>query len=279
MNKMSEPIALLESRSIITLAGPERESLLQGIITNNIMLLDNDHGLYAALLTPQGKYLHDFFLYQRGEVIYLDCEKERMPDLFRRLLMYRLRKNVEIIDQSEKYKIVSSNSQLQNENLFYQDPRSKEMGYRTIFETIPQDYIIESEDEYHRKRITLGIAEGSMDYIVDKSLILEGSFELLHGVDFKKGCYVGQEVTARMKYRGKVKKIMLPVTLSGPAPDKGTPITNKKGNKVGDLRSSSDKKAIALLRLNDIQFNQQYSFGDIEITPIKPIWWKETQNE
>jgi len=276
MNKMNETIVLLESRSIITLSGPERKSLLQGIITNNTEHLDNEQGLYAALLTPQGKYLHDFFLYQREEVIYLDCEKERMPDLFRRLLMYRLRKNVEIIDQSEKYKIVSSNTQLQNQPLSYQDPRSKEMGYRTILETIPQGLKIEPEDEYHRRRIALGIAEGSMDYIVDKSLILEGNFELLNGVDFKKGCYVGQEVTARMKYRGKVKKIMLPVTLSGPAPDKGTPITNEKGNKIGDLRSHCDKKAIALLRLGDIKFNQQYSCGDIKITPVKPLWWKET---
>lgn len=260
-------IEILNSRAVICISGPERKKLLQGVITNNIDRLKDGTGLYSALLSPQGKFLYDFFLFEKYEIIYLDCEAKHMAKLFQKLLMYRLRSNVEIIDQSNQFKIISSTKQLDKFDLNYTDPRHTEMGFRAIVNNIPEG---ENEDVYHIRRIKLGIPEGTHDFIMDKSTVLEGHFEEINGVDFEKGCYVGQEVTARMKYRGKVKKQMLPVTLSGPAPEFGTDIIDEKGNKVGDLRSSCDKNAIALFRIDKITLGQEYACGDINVTPKKP---------
>lgn len=264
---MTKKFEVLVDRAIITLSGPERHSLLQGIITNNTDKLKDSNALYAALLTPQGKFLYDFFMVEIKDTIYLDCEKELMPKLFQRLLMYRLRSNCEIIDQSEKFNVISSHEKL--EGIGFIDPRNTKMGYRTFVETIPEGQEI---TEYHHKRIKLGIAEGSRDFIPEKSIILEGHFESLHGVDFEKGCYVGQEVIARMKYRGKIKKQMFPVKLSGAAPDFGTDITDDNGNKVGDIRSNAGDHAIALFRIDKMEMGQSYDCGNIQVIPFKPDW-------
>jgi folate-binding protein YgfZ len=264
---MTNKYEVLSNRVVITLSGPERHSLLQGIITNNTDKLAGNDAIYAALLTPQGKYLYDFFLLEMEDTIYLECEKGSLPKLFQKLLMYRLRSNVEIIDQSEKYSVI--NSQEQQQGISFIDPRNSEMGYRTYTEAFPDG---EEVTDYHKRRIKLGIAEGTYDYIQEKSIILEGHFEDLNGVDFEKGCYVGQEVIARMKYRGKIKKKMFPVKLSGEAPTFGTEILNADGNKIGDIRSSFDDRAIALFRVDKMELNTQYQCGNIIVTPFKPDW-------
>ncbi len=269
---MTKAIEILNDRAVITLSGPDRKKLLQGIITNNINLLSDGRGIYSALLTPQGKFLHDFFLFEKESVIYLDCEKPGLEDLFNKLLMYRLRSNVEIIEQRDNFKIVSTMECPTDLEMFYLDPRHPDMGYRSIVSRSIKLENSDSSESYHCRRIKLGIAEGSQDFIIDKSTILEGHYERINGVDFEKGCYVGQEVTARMKYRGKIKKIMLPVILSGPAPESGTEITNEKHNKIGELRSSCDKNAIALLRADDVVFGQQYGCNGINVTPFEPNW-------
>lgn len=269
---MSDRFEILKNRAVITLSGPERKNLLQGIITNNVDKLDDEKGLYAALLSPQGKFLHDFFLFEKDDTIYLDCEADRLADLFQKLLMYRLRSNVEILDRSDQYKVITSMQRFENIDLSFADPRHAEMGYRAIVEMLPEG---QGDTGYHARRIKLGIVEGSHDFIMDKSTISEGHFEQINGLDYEKGCYVGQEVTARMKYRGKIKKQMFPVTLSGPAPAFGTAITDGKGNKIGDLRSYCDKYAIALFRVKDFEFGREYFCGDIYVTPYKPDWMKE----
>lgn len=264
---MTNKFEILTNRVIITLKGPERHSLLQGIITNNTDKIDGTEAVYAALLTPQGKYLYDFFLFETDETIYLDCEKSSFTKLFQKLLMYRLRSNVEIIDQSEKYIVLSSNEKQQG--ISFIDPRHSEMGYRSILEKSPEG---EKVEDYHVRRINLGIAEGTYDYIPEKSIILEGHFEDLNGVDFEKGCYVGQEVIARMKYRGKIKKQMFPVKLNGPAPEFGTNIMDNNGNKIGDIRSNAADHAIALFRIDKMEIGKSYECGGIQVTPFKPEW-------
>jgi tRNA-modifying protein YgfZ len=262
---MSKTFEVLTNRAIITLSGPERRPLLQGIITNNVNNLDTG-GVYSALLTPQGKFLYDFFLVEVDETIYLDCEKSALKTFFQKLLMYRLRSNVEILDSSEKYQVLSSDGE--QDGISFKDPRHPKLGYRTYV----TDHVEHLENNYHSKRIKLGIPEGSHDYIQDKSIVHEGHFEDLNGVDFEKGCYVGQEVIARMKYRGKIKKQMFPVTLSGSAPEFGTEITDENGNKVGDIRSSTDGAAIALFRTDKMNFTSTYDCGNIKVTPYKPNW-------
>lgn len=272
---MTDQFEFHNDRAVISLSGPERKSLLQGIITNDVNRLNDNHAVYAALLSPQGKFLHDFFLFEKDEIIYLDCEKENMADLFRRLLMYRLRSAVEIIDRSADYKVITSTGPITDQPLSFKDPRHDQIGYRAII----QNADITGDKSYHKRRITLGIPQGTHDFIVDKSTIGEGHFEQLDGVDFEKGCYVGQEVTARMKYRGTIKKAIFPVTLSGPAPQFGTAITDQNDKKVGDIRSSCGDKALALFRLKDMTFGEDYNCGEIKITPYKPDWYKDIKDD
>lgn len=268
-------IEIHKNRAIITLAGPERKNLLQSIITANINHLGNDRGLYAALLTPQGKFLHDFFLYEDNEIIYLDCERDRIADLFRRLLMYRLRSKVEIIDCSRNFSVITSSKKINGYDLNFTDPRHSEMGCRAIVEI---DTKGAKEDTYHTRRIALGIPEGSHDFIVEKSTILEGHFEQINGVDFEKGCYVGQEVTARMKYRGTIKKLIFPVTLSGSAPPFDSIITNELGQKIGNLRSHHKSSALAIFRLEKMEFGQSYDCCNIKLKPYMPDFYAENTN-
>lgn len=267
---------VLEDRAVITLSGQDRKTLLQGIITNNLDLLKDGDGLYSALLTPQGKFLNDFFLFENEETIYLDCEAKSSNDLFRRLMMYRLRSNVEIELTVETYDVITSMQQIVGEPVSFVDPRHSNMGYRIIATKGKYDG---SDEPYHERRISLGIPEGTYDFIPDKSTIHEGHFEEINGVDFEKGCYVGQEVIARMKYRGKIKKAMFPVTLSGPAPDFGSEITDEKSNKIGDLRSNCGKNAIALFRLQNLEFGKKYNCCGIKVTPFKSDFYKETDDE
>ena len=263
-------IEIHKNRAIITLSGPERKKLLQSIITANIDHLVNGQGLYSALLSPQGKFLHDFFLYEKNELIYLDCERDRIDDLFRRLVMYRLRSNVEIIDCSKNFSVITSSKKINGYDLTFPDPRHSKMGSRAIGET---DAKGAKEDTYQARRIALGIPEGSHDFIVDKSTILEGHFEQINGVDFEKGCYVGQEVTARMKYRGKIKKLIFPVTLSGPVPSFGSSITNNLGHKIGNLRSHYKNNALAIFRIEKMEFGQSYDCCDIKVKPHMPDFY------
>ena len=265
----------LKNRAILTLSGPDRKKLLQGLMTNNVEKISDQSALYTALLTPQGKYLHDFFIMERNETLYLDCERARLPDLLRRLMMYKLRADVDIVDCSDKYSVFAASQLPADEKIFAPDPRHADMGYRIIrsmpLENCPDD----TDNQYDLLRLKVGLPDGSRDFNIDKTLILEGNMEELNGVDFEKGCYVGQEVTARMKHRTNLKKRLLPVDVDGPLPDRETEITNDAGKKIGDLRSGLNNRAIGYFRLADLTFDQSYHCGEAMVTPRRPDWIKE----
>lgn len=272
---LSLPLTLLSQRAVLTLTGPDRKTLLQGLITNDIGEVSPGTTLYAALLTPQGKYLHDFFLSEADNTLYLDCEKGRLPDLFRRLMMYRLRADVTIEDATAKYYIYASEKALPDAVTSTPDPRHSAMGYRSIMPVDSTQSSTQNDDHYDRLRLSYGLPDGSRDLDPDKTLILEGNMEELHGVRFTKGCYVGQEVTARMKHRANLKKRLLPVTVEGPLPERGTEIVNQDGKKVGDLRSGLDTQAIGYFRLADMTFDTPYRCGQAMITPHRPDWYPQ----
>ena len=275
MQTPNNPI-FLNDRAILTLTGADSKNLLQGLITNDIGKLSQDVGLYAALLTSQGKYIHDFFITEQGDTLYLDCEKARRTDLFRRLMMYRLRAEVEINDCSEDYYIFSAGESMANALISYADPRCPEMGFRNIVKDQNKvDQHQEKKHDYDLLRLKYGLPDGSRDFDVEKTLILEGNMEELNGVDFNKGCYVGQEVTARMKHRTNLKKRLLPVKIDGELPERGTDILNEAGKKIGDIRSGRDHMAIGYFRLADVAFNRKYSCGDSMVTPWQPPWLKD----
>lgn len=186
----------LPDRGLIHIEGLDRLELLQALITNDLENLSAEQMVYACLLTPQGKFLHDFFCVWGKDFILLDCEGgERAQDLFRRLNMYRLRKDVQISveEKNDVYAVFGA-------TLGLPDPRDPEMGNRT-FEK-PDKIEEKPFEEWDTHRIKLGIPDGSRDLIPEKSTMDEGSMDQWNAIDYNKGCYIGQELTARMHYRG-----------------------------------------------------------------------------
>jgi hypothetical protein len=250
------------------------------------------------LLTPQGKFLFDFMILRTAGALLLDAERARLPDLLRRLTMYRLRAKVDLEDASGRYAVaavlgddVARRFELEDrpgacrplgEGFVFIDPRLTRLGVRallppaTLGPTLQALGFVPIEPEaYERVRITAGVPDGSRDLLTERSTLLESGFEELNGVDFAKGCFVGQELTARMKYRGLVRKRLLPVVLKGPRPEPGT-IIRLGEREAGEMRSSIDGRGLALLRLDRIaeadQASTPLSAGATEVMPVKPDW-------
>ena len=225
----------LSERGLITVGGPDRKEFLQGLISNDIEQVSPERAIWAALLTAQGKYLHDFFIVEIDDVFYLDCEAERLMDLGQRLSRFKLRAEVDLgiadgfgvwacygtealarADLESEPGIAKSLA----EGTVYCDPRISDIGARAALSAKSagaywQKLGIEpgSAADYDRLRISLGLPDGSRDMVVEKAILLENNFDPLHGVDWNKGCYVGQENTARIRLKNKLSKRLLPVEI------------------------------------------------------------------
>jgi tRNA-modifying protein YgfZ len=290
---------VLADRGVLALRGADVRPFLQGLISNDIERIRPDQASYAALLTPQGKFLFDFFIVQHGDELLLETELARVPDLQRRLMMYRLRSKVEI-DVSAGFAVVAligegvaemldlparpGACRALEHGLAFVDPRLVRMGVRALLpaqnaaSALAQLQLDEApRAAYERLRLSLGMPDGSRDLIVEKATLLESGFEELNGVDFGKGCFVGQELTARMKFRGLVRKRLLPVSFDGAAPAPGT-IIRLGEREAGEMRSSSDGHGLALLRLEHVAKAKESGVpliaGGTEIVPVPPDWAK-----
>lgn len=257
--------ALLPQRGLIRLYGEDTVTFLQGLVSNDVTRLVHGHAVYAALLSPQGKFLHDFFIIRRGDDYLLDTEASRVAELMQRLKMYKLRSKVTIEPLGESVSAIW-NEKPSADGFIYADPRLPELGFRGIGLKTSGD-----ADAYDAFRLSLGVPDGSRDMLVDKTLLLDVGFEQLHGVDFNKGCYVGQEVTARSKFRGQVKKSIYQV--SGPSlPAPGTALY-ADGQEAGVMRSSRGSRGIAILRVELVeQAKHILRANDREITAMRPAW-------
>ncbi|UWQ76052.1 folate-binding protein YgfZ [Leisingera sp. M658] len=227
----------MNDRRILRLSGADARSFLQGLVTNNVDRLD-DGLVYAALLTPQGKYLADFFLAADGDAVLLDVEASLAEGLLKRLNMYRLRADVQV--ELTDLQVKRGTGPAPEGAL--SDPRHAAMGWRL--------YGAEGGDDgsdWDAVRVAHCIPETSVE-LGTESYILEAGFEALNGVDFRKGCYVGQEVTARMKHKTELRKGFRTVEVEGTAPV-GTEITSG-GKPVGTLFTQSGGKGIAYLRFD-----------------------------
>jgi folate-binding protein YgfZ len=283
---------VLEDRGVLAVGGPDRASFLQGLVSNDTTRISTARAIYAALLTAQGKYLHDFMLAEVGETIWLDGEAARLADLKRRLSMFRLRAKATIDERPDlAVAAVFGNtafglpsepgaaSQL-GDGVAFVDPRLAELGTRVI---LPREQLgrvlseagaVEADfAEYDQLRLSLGVPDGSRDLVLDKSILLESGFDELHGVDWNKGCYIGQELTARTKYRGLIKKRLFPVRIDGPAPEPGS-IISADGHEAGEMRSSRDGVGLALLRLEAVAEGRSLAVGDASVVPIAPDWMR-----
>lgn len=231
----------LENRGLIRISGTDRRKFLQGLITNDIDFLDRQPLIYSCLLTPNGKFLHDFFISEENGAILLDSEGgERAQDLAKRLNIYRLRADIQIETQTP----VTVFAGIGIPQTGSPDPRHPEMGARAF--TRPAGLTEKPFTDWDRHRIRLCIPDGSRDMIPENSTLMECGIDRLNGISFDKGCYMGQELTARMHYRGLAKKHLY--TVSGPhLPEPGTPVTIN-GKNAGEMRSSCSGWGLALLK-------------------------------
>ncbi|MBR1279338.1 folate-binding protein YgfZ [Bradyrhizobium sp. AUGA SZCCT0283] len=287
---------VLRDRKIVAISGTDRVKFLQGLTTNDIRRLAPDKALYAGFLTGQGKLLCDAFVMQDGDRILIDIATGLVEDFVKRLSAFKLRAAVEIGEAAPALAVAAvwgpgatarleldsaegivGNSALAKAHLAFVDPRIAALGARLIY---PADVPIEAElarlgfasataAHYAEHRLALGIAD-TAEIGGEVCYPLEANFEMLHGVDFKKGCYLGQELTARMKLKGELRKRILPVSSSALLPTAGTTVT-ADGTQLGPLIAASGRRGLALLRLDRLADAREDSIR-VQDVPINIHW-------
>jgi folate-binding protein YgfZ len=252
----------LPGRAILSVRGPEAGHFLHNLLTSDIDHLAEGQAAYAALLTPQGKILFDMIVLRQGDGYLIDCAASQRADLMKRLAMYKLRAQVQIAGRDDLAVGVSPVEIAGG----YRDPRSPDIGWRTI--ATPQG----EAEGYDAARIAAGLADTSADLGSGEFFPHEANLDQLGGVNFRKGCYVGQEVVSRMEHRGLARSRILPVVLEGAAPPKGTDI--RSGEKqIGTLLSSSGSSALALIRLDRLADATAPLMADgVTVTVLRPAW-------
>ena len=295
---MSEPrFTILESRAVLDVAGEDRVAFLQGLVSTDVATVSETKAIHTAFLTAQGKYLHDFFIAALGERFLLDCEAARAEDLKKRLSMYRLRSKVTIEARDDLAVAAAFGdgaakalgldgdagaARALGDGVAFVDPRLAAAGARAILPGDTADAVLGaaglaagSVADYDRERLTLGLPDGSRDLVPEKSILLENGFDELNGVDWDKGCFLGQELTARTHYRGLVKKRLMPVEIDGPLPAPGTLVMLGE-KEAGEMRSGTDGCGLALLRLDAVEkaaeSDAALTAGEARLTPKKPDW-------
>jgi len=263
-------LALLPERGVVAVAGEDRVSFLQGLVSNDVARAAPGRAVWAALLTPQGKWLADFFILSDGARLLLDCERAQAPMLVQRLMRYRLRARAELHDLSGALHVHAAwdgTPDLPADVIAAPDPRLPEAGWRVLADrALPANADAAAWDAH---RIALGLPDGSRDMEAEKSVLLEAGFDELQGVSWSKGCYLGQELTARTKYRGLVKRRLVPVAIEGETPAPGTPVL-RNGAVAGVLRSVADGMGLALLRWEAI--DGPLACGAARLAPRRPAW-------
>ena len=268
---MSQTVAIahLPSRAVIAVGGPDWRSFLQGLLTQDIEALAPGEARFAALLTPQGRLLYDLFAIGREDGALLDVAAEHRDAVLQRLAMYRLRAKVEIATPDTPVAAAWGGRPVGE---WTADPRLPELGWRGYgaFEASAD------EGAYDAHRLALGVP-GPADWGTEKTYPIEANFDLLNGIDFKKGCFVGQETTSRMKRRGQVKNRMLPLVFEGPPPASGAEVLAGE-LRAGEVLSGADGRAIALMRL-DRALGAELTVDGRPVRVERPAWFLEALGE
>jgi len=287
-------------RGVIGVGGEDRATFLQGLVSNDTGKITPARAIFAALLTPQGKFLFDLFIAEADGRYLIDCEKARLGDLIRRLRLYKLRSRVEIADLSADFAPVviygkeaasgldhaaqPGHARALDGGIIFADPRLLALGARAILPRAGVAAIMAGLDiapgsaaAYENLRLGLGVPAGESDLVPEKSILLECGLDELSAIDWQKGCYMGQELTARTRYRGLVRKRLLPVTITGPRPAVETPLI-LDGRTIGELRSvSSDgARGLAMLRLEYLKEVQDSAptCGEATLAISIPDWMR-----
>ena len=284
---MPSHFSLLPHRSVISVAGADRVEFLQGLISNDTRKVAPDGAIWAALLTPQGRFLNDMFVADAGnDIFFLETERERAPALAKKLKMYTLRSKVTVEDLGATHEVAAAFGDDASKALgiagavSFLDPRLDALGVRVIAPAGQAATLLLARGlaeaplaAYDALRLPLGVPDGSRDLQVEKALLLENGFDELNGIDWKKGCYMGQELTARTKYRALIKKRLFPVKVEGALPEPGT-LIHQNGEEVGELRSGTGDRALAMLRLEAARGGGALTAGDARIVAEIPDWMR-----
>ena len=295
MNK--KKVYILEDRGILFVQGKDAKEYLQNLITNDINKVDETNSCFASLLTPQGKYLFDFLIIKHKDGYFLDCEKLQVEDLYNQLDLYKLRSKVEILNLSNEFVVAAFNNEKflefegaknlpgftlkYREDPIFLDPRKKELGARIII-NLEKLYLslkkldlnASNIDEYYKFSHEIGIAQKNTDQLKNKIFGIECNFEELNGIDFKKGCYVGQENTARIKLKNKLSKRLFPINVINGKLHEGESIYNNE-IEIGKVLIDSDYPFALIKYLNE-NFDEKANFKTKEasININKPDWIK-----
>jgi folate-binding protein YgfZ len=278
------PSVHLADRGVVRVSGEEAKSFLDNLITCDLGRVFPHTARLGALLTPQGKILFDFIVFQAPEEIgggyYLDGLKVFAPDLAKRLGFYKLRAKVAIEDLSDAMAVVAGWDEPRPEDeagLVVEDPRLPDLGWRAI--VAAQDaaeFAKDPADAYHARRIALGVPEGGRDFLFGDAFPHEALMDQLQGVDFDKGCYVGQEVVSRMQHRGTARTRLVPVVYEGGfAADVGVEVM--AGDKVlGKTGTGADGRGLLMIRLDRaadaLSAGETIRAGGIPVQLQKPAW-------
>lgn len=274
-------VTQLPDRAVVRVSGLAARTFLQGLITNDIDKTKQGSAIHAGLLTPQGKILFDFFVVPATDYFLLDVAKAKAGELVQRFGFYKLRAQVEIAEYPSFTVATSwgSSPRLPEGAIAYADPRLPALGHRILLPSNANvsdlGCALATEDDYHTKRIALGVPEGGSDYAYGDAFPHEALFDQLNGVDFKKGCFVGQEVVSRMEHRGTARKRIVGVEGEGPLPPSGAEIM-AGANPIGTLGSVSGSSGLALLRLDRAEEAQAAGLplraGEVTIALRIPAW-------
>lgn len=293
---------LLEDRGVLAVSGADTRKFLQDIVSNDVTKVGPDRAIYASLLTAQGKFLHEFFMVEfdpgDGPALVLDGERNRLADLTRRLTLYKMRAKVDLADLSETWCVAAlfgggalealgldageGVARAFGGGVAFADPRLDALGVRALLPRTEATTALREAGfapgapaDYDLLRLGHGVPDGSRDIIIEKSFPLEVGFDELHAIDYDKGCYIGQELTARTHHRGKIRKRLFRVDIEGPLPAPGTPVHHGE-QEIGQMRSGLDGIGLALLRIEQVEAaakaGEALSAGDARLTPVKPGW-------
>lgn len=263
-------IAYLPDRGVIAVSGADRVEFLQGLVSNDVALAAPGCAVWAALLSPQGKWLADFFILSDGDRLLLDCEAAQVAMLVPRLSRYRLRAQVTVADVSADFAVHAAWGDTPPQaGLVAADPRLPDAGWRVLAPAPLPNAVDAAAWDAHR--LSLGLPDGSRDLEADKTVLLEAGFDELNGVSWTKGCYMGQELTARTKYRGLIKRRLVKVLVEGNLPPPGTAVT-RDGAEVGTLRSGRHNVALATLRIEAL--DTALDCGGVPVRVRMPSWMR-----
>ena len=280
--------ALLPDRGVVKVAGDDARRFLNGLATNDMDKVGPGHAIFTALLTPQGKIIVDFIAAEAepddGGGFFLDCPRALAAALVEKLNFYKLRAKITVEDLSQALGVMAvwDGAGLSDFGLSYADPRLPALGARTI---LPPDLAAEAAadlgatltdaDAYDAHRIALGVPRGGMDFTYGDTFPHEADMDQLAGVDFEKGCYIGQEVVSRVEHRSSARSRILPIAYDAFAPSSGLPVMAGE-KQAGTLGSTAKGRGLALLRLDRVEdaleSGTPLNAGGIAVHVVKPTW-------